>query len=322
MAPLLTTLAAGAARLWRADRALTSVGWVMLALLAVFGVGLLVDPRTVTGMPVWLKPAKFAVSIAIYSFTLAWIFTFIPAWRRTRLWAGRISAAMFLVEIAIIAAQAWRGTTSHFNIGTPLDAVLFAAMGAGILVQTLSSVLVAVALWRAPLADRAMGAALRAGVIITILGASTAGLMTRMTGDQALHLRETGRVTTVGAHTVGAPDGGAGLPGTGWSLDHGDLRVPHFVGLHAMQVLPLLALVLRRRLDEPDARRGVRAAAVSYVALVSALLFQALRGEPLLAPGPATSIVIVAWAVGTGIGMWAATRGRTVETRTPSTAGV
>ena len=37
-------------------------------------VGMLVDPRIITGAPAWLKPFKFAISTAIYSLTLAWIF--------------------------------------------------------------------------------------------------------------------------------------------------------------------------------------------------------------------------------------------------------
>jgi fucose 4-O-acetylase-like acetyltransferase len=174
MTPLSTSPAAVLARLWRSDRALVAVGLLMLGLLAAFGVGLLVDPRTVTGMPVWLKPAKFAVSIAIYSFTLAWLFTFIPEWRRTTTWVGRTSAIVFLLEVAIIGAQAWRGTTSHFNVATPINAVLFAVMGAAIVTQTLASVFVAVALWRTRIDDRAMGAAVRAGMIITILCAASA----------------------------------------------------------------------------------------------------------------------------------------------------
>ena len=32
------------------------------------------------GAPAWLKPAKFAASIAIYTLTLAWVFTYLPEW--------------------------------------------------------------------------------------------------------------------------------------------------------------------------------------------------------------------------------------------------
>ena len=67
----------------------------------------------------------------------------------------------------------------------------------------------------------------------------TGGLMTRPTAAQLEAARAGERMTIAGAHTVGAPDGGPGLAGTGWSTEHGDLRVPHFVGLHALQVLPL-----------------------------------------------------------------------------------
>jgi hypothetical protein len=113
-------------------------------------------------------------------------------------------------------------------------------------------------------------------------------------------------MTVAGAHTVGAPDGGPGLPGTGWSREHGDLRVPHFLGLHAMQLLPLLAIALgRRRLSEKTRLRLTLTAAASYSALFAVLLWQALRGQPLV---PADGLTIAAlgfWLVLTAASVWA-----------------
>jgi hypothetical protein len=101
-----------------------------------------------------------------------------------------------------------------------------------------------------------------------------------------------------GAHTVGAPDGGPGLPGTGWSTAHGDIRVPHFVGLHAMQALPLLALWLRRRVTPVATRRRlIWIAAAGYVSLFGLLLWQALHGEPLLGPAPITAAAFAIWTL-------------------------
>src|SRR4029453_210391 len=108
----------------------------------------LVDPRMITGAPAWLKPFKFAISTAVYSLTLAWIFTFLSDRPRIRRVIGWTTAMVFVLEVAIIDAQAWRGTTSHFNVSTTLDAVLFSVMGAAILLQTLARGAVAVALWR------------------------------------------------------------------------------------------------------------------------------------------------------------------------------
>ena len=270
-------------RLWMTDAPLTATGLLMLAGLAAAVAGLWLDPRIITGAPAWLKPAKFAISTAIYTLTLAWMFTDLPDWVRTRRIVGWASAVILNIEVAAIYLQAWRGTTSHFNVGTPFDAVLFATMGLLIVMQLLASTAVAVALWRQRFGDAALGWALRLGMTISIIGASTGGLMTKPTAAQLADARATHRIAVAGAHTVGAPDGDPGLPGTGWSLSHGDLRVPHFLGLHAMQALPIVAL----------------------------LLAQALNGESIAAPSTAFVVAFALWAVATAIGVTAAMRRQT-----------
>ena len=170
-----------------------------------------------TGAPAWLKPAKFAVSTAIYTLTLAWIFTYLPEWIRTRRIVGRGSAAILIFEVGAIYLQAWRGTTSHFNVATTVDAALFTTMGLAIVIQTVGAAVVAVALWRQPFADAARGWALRLGLTVSIVGASTGGLMTTPRASQIAEARATHHMAVSGSHTVGAPDGGPGLPGTGWS---------------------------------------------------------------------------------------------------------
>ena len=291
-------------RLWQSDAALTGAGLGLLAALLVSLVGLWVDPRTITGAPAWMKAAKFAFSTAIYSLTLAWIFMYLPGWTRVRRVAGRATAFALVLEVVLIDLQVWRGTTSHFNVGTPFDAAIFGVMGLTIVAQTAMGVAVAVALWRQPFRDRVLGWAFRLGLWITIIAAMSGGLMTRPTRAQLAEIRASGHVTLVGAHTVGAPDGGPGLPGTGWSLEHGDLRVPHFLGLHAMQVLPILALAFRPRGTEAMRIRLVVTAAASYAILFAILLWQALRGVPIVSPDPATIVAFAIWLVLTSAAAW------------------
>jgi hypothetical protein len=293
--------------LWKSDARLTALGVVMIALLAATGVALVLDPRQITGAPAWLKPAKFAVSIAIYALTLAWVFTYLPDWPRTRRVVSWITTVTLLLEIVIIDVQAWRGTTSHFNVGTLMDGILFTIMGLAILVQTFAAIALAVALWRQRFSDRALGWALRLGMTITVVGAMTGGLMTQPTRAQIDNARAGNRMTISGAHTVGAPDGGPGLPGTGWSRQHGDIRVAHFLGLHALQMLPLAAfLFVRRGWPEMRRVRMVWAIAASYVSIFSLLLWQALRGQSVMAPDGMTITGLTLWAALTALAIWAA----------------
>ncbi len=295
--PVPTTMGARVGALWRSSPPLTAVGLLMLIVAVPSLVGVIVDPRIITGAPAWLKPLKFAISTSIYSLTLAWIFGWLSDWPRVRRVVGWTTAIVFVLEVAIIDAQAWRGTTSHFNVSTTVDMVLFSVMGAAILLQTFVSVTVVVALWRQRFSDRVLGWALRFGMTLTVVGALTGPLMTRPTAAQLADARAGERMTISGAHTVGGVDGGPGVPVTGWSRDHGDLRVPHFVGLHAIQALALIAIGLRRwRRPESVRVKGLMAAAASYTSLFFLLLWGALRGQSIVAPDATALASIAIWA--------------------------
>ena len=283
-------------RLWRSSAPLTAVGVLMIGAAVVSLVAMLVDPRVITGAPAWLKPFKFAVSTAIYSLTLAWVFNWLPDWPRVRRVVGWVTAIVFVFEVAAIDMQAWRGTTSHFNVSTVFDAVLFSVMGAAILLQTLTSVAVAVALWRQRFVDRSFGWALRLGMVVTIAGAMTGPLMTRPTEAQLADARAGARMMVAGAHSVGGPDGGPGVPVTGWSSEHGDVRVPHFIGLHGLQALALAAVAVGRwRRSERMRVRAIFAAAASYTSLFVLLLWSALRGQSIVSPDPTTLAGLAIW---------------------------
>jgi hypothetical protein len=72
--------------LWRGfalDRPLTILGCVMLLALLGKVLGLISDPRVITGAPVWLKPAKFFISVSVYCFTLVWLLGFLNSSQST-----------------------------------------------------------------------------------------------------------------------------------------------------------------------------------------------------------------------------------------------
>ena len=124
---------------------MTLTAGVMALDLLVCVYGLAFDHATVTGVPAWIKPTKFAVSTGIYALSLAVVISHTPVWRRTlRVMEGLIGTALTL-EIVLIDWQAARHTASHFNVGTPFDRLVWNAMAAGIAVFWLCSVVVAVA---------------------------------------------------------------------------------------------------------------------------------------------------------------------------------
>ena len=264
----------------------------LLFFTAVMGVtavvtlgGIFLDPRILTGVPIWLKPFKFAISLSLYAVTLAWMLTLLPRRSRVAEWAATVIVAAASIEIVVIVTQAIRGTTSHYNETSALNSALWQSMGSSIMVLFAAHFVIAVVVLRRRIADRASAYAIRLGLGLALLGMLAAVPMVMPPGASFGQ-----------AHTVGLPDGGPGLPLVGWSTVGGDLRIGHFVGLHGLQALPLLALLLDRffatRLTVATRARLLLVAGPAYAILVVMLTWQALRAQPLLQPD---ALTLTAW---------------------------
>jgi hypothetical protein len=256
----------------------------MAVLAVVSAVGVFVDPRIVTGAPIWLKPFKFSLSFVLYATTLAWMLSLLPRRSRIAEWAATVVIAASVIEMVAIVTQVVRGTASHFNDTTPFNALVFNVMGGTVTVLFTAHLVIALVLLIRRIPDRVAASAVRLGLGLSALGMAAAVPM-------VLPMQAPGIAGITGAHAVGVPDGGPGLPVTDWSTTGGDLRIGHFVGLHGLQALPILAILLTRYATRLDARtkvRLLRVAAVAYALLTAMLTWQALRGQPLLRPDALT----------------------------------
>lgn len=275
---------------WRWHRPLMAVAALMIACSAVALIGMLLDPRTVTGLDVWAKPLKFSLSILLYCVTWAWLIAQLPRWKRLAHTMGTVIAVSLAVEQVAIVGSAAFGQTSHFNVSTPLATAVWGVMAISITVLYLATLVTSIAVMFLRLPDRSLTLAVRTGAAIALLGLGLAFLMTGPTADQLNDYQG-----VVGAHTVGLPDGGPGIPVLGWSTVGGDLRIPHFIGMHALQLIPLFAIALAaagRRVGAVASDR-VRArlvwiASAAYLAVVALVTAQAMSGESIAQPSAFT----------------------------------
>ena len=290
------------ARAWKISTGLTALVIFSLILLVSSILGLIIDPRTteLLGTPTWIKTFKFAVSSAIYGLTLIWAVTLTEGRaRRIASIAGNVVGWMLTFELVLIVIQGVRAQPAHFNYATTFDTVLWMSMTFGIVTMFFGFVVLMFSVWRGIKANPVLAWAMRLGLIVTAFGLLQGFLMTGPNSLQLEALTSGKNVTVIGAHTVGAssitPDNGPSLPLVGWSTAHGDLRIGHFVGLHALQVIPLLGLWLSRR-REQWLRTGHRLGlvwigALGFASLIALLTWQALRGQSIIAPDTQTMLV-------------------------------
>ena len=255
--------------LWRKQKPLMFTAFGFVILFLVLAVLSLFDSQQILGINRWIKPIKFASSIAIFLWTLAIYLYFLPGDER----ASRVISwgviAMLVSEILLILMQSARGTTSHFNNKTAFDGAVFSAMGLMILVNTVLIVYLTYLYFRSDFdLPKAVVWGMRLGLIVFLLASVEGGYMSAQIG-----------------HAVGAADGGTGLPFVNWSTEAGDLRVAHFVGMHAFQAIPLFALMLvllQKRFAPIHATALTVAFSLIYFSAFTLVFVQALRGKPLL----------------------------------------
>lgn len=248
---------------------------MLLAMLPTFALSLL-NRQQFNGIDAYDKPLKFQLSLGIYLLCLAWMRGYLtPAGRarRVALLTDVVPTVAAFGEAAYILWRASRGEASHFNVATPLANALYGLMGVGALLLVAASGVLAWLLRRhaSPGLNAAFLASVRHGLWLTMILGGAAGIYL---SAQAGH--------AVGGALGGVTSDAFGLPLSGWSRTAGDLRVPHFLGIHAMQFLPLFGWVASRWWPEPRATQSVHVAAVAYVLLTLLAFVQAVAGVPLL----------------------------------------
>lgn len=228
---------------------------ILLLLVAQF------DHRQLMGINIWMKPIKFALSISVYCLTWSLLLKYLTS-ENTKLRFANFTVFAMTFEMMAIGSQAARGEPSHFNNSSPFNAVLFTLMGIVIVSQTLYALYMGLQFFKvkAEKLSPALLWAIRLGTLMAAVFALEGGIMaSRM------------------AHSVGVADGGPGIPLLNWSTIAGDLRVAHFMGLHALQVVPLFVIISGTRKARP-----VVAFSIFYFVLVSLLFYHAMLGRPVL----------------------------------------
>jgi hypothetical protein len=218
------------------------------------------EQTQILGVNRWLKPFKFYASVAIMALTMGWLLHYLNNAKRIRAYSWLIVLTMFF-ENGLIITQSIRSTTSHFNTTSSLNGAIFSMMGMLIMLFTIVVIFICISFFRQK--EFSIPAAyvwgIRLGLLCFIIFSLEGGMMVGLL-----------------KHTVGAPDGGPGFPVLNWSTEHGDLRIAHFIGIHALQVLPLFGYYIAKT------KLQTILFSTAYFLLASALFLQAMKGIPLL----------------------------------------
>jgi len=213
----------------------------------------------VAGVNAWFKPFKFALSTVFYAWAMTWFCHYLPSTFNVKLFNWTVIVLLGF-EIAYIAFQAGRGQLSHFNISSGLYATLYSMMGIAATIVTLYTGYIGILFCIKTFPDlpNYYVWSIRIGIFLFVIFALEGAVMgARM------------------SHTIGGQDGAHGIPILNWSKKFGDPRIAHFIGMHALQVIPILSFYVLKN------TKLTIALGIVYTALAIFTLVQALKGKPL-----------------------------------------
>jgi hypothetical protein len=214
----------------------------------------------ILGISGWIKPFKFFISIVIMAWTMGYYMQFLDNQNQVKIYNW--SLIIFLsIEIILITYQASRGKISHFNQEDTTGAMIFSVMALAITIFMLHTAFIGILFFTQEKfeASEILILAIKLSLIVTVLFAFEGFVMGALM-----------------RHTVGAEDGSSGLPIINWSKNYGDLRIAHFFGMHALQLIPLISVLVARN------KRDVMIISLLYLIFVSYTLIQALLGKPFI----------------------------------------
>ena len=242
--------------------------YLELLLMVVLLILLPFDTVQVGGRYRLIKPLNFSMSMAMYLATVVVLLDYL----RVSMWLKKVIgwgvSICILIGITCITMQAARGTTSHFNNSTPFDSTITSLMD---IVDPLNSVFVLVLLIFALQSKYNVSRSSQLGIVFGILlflaGSVIGGVM-----------------VAHGQSVVGVAPGGPGLPVVNWSTTGGDFRVSHFLGIHALQILPIAGWIIGQMEGLPMRAKPTAVVTVSagYALLMGFAFLQAINGVPLV----------------------------------------
>lgn len=211
----------------------------------------------VNAVNAWYKPVKFSLSMGLFSLTMGWYTGYLTGYNLT-VYNWTVVACLGF-EVFYVAFQAARGQLSHYNTTSALYTSLTVMMALAAIAATLFTGYIGVLFCTGKfpgLPDYYVWS-IRLGIFIFVVFAL-----------------EGAAIGANGSPHVGSTEGKV-IPFLHWSLTHGDLRTAHFVGMHALQILPLLAYFVFKDI------KTVLFLGLIYTLLAVFCLVYALNGKSL-----------------------------------------
>jgi hypothetical protein len=251
---------------YRRNKLLANLGTINLIAAFLLFFYYFYNGEVVLGVNSMIKPIKFALSIWIYSWTMAFLLFYLNDQNKVKKYSWVAIIAMSFEQFAIIS-QALRGELSHFNNSSLYGGILYALMGVFIVMLTIQTLRITITFIRqktytipAPLA-----LSIKIGLIYFVVFSFFGGYISGVNG-----------------HTVGAKDGGVGLPFINWSTFFGDLRVAHFFGIHALQIIPIFGYWISNKSKSDVSTKAIWAFSVIYLAYICFTMIQAFMEIPFM----------------------------------------